>query len=448
MISKKRRISQIPEIYQLSQTSKLLLVDNGQSVIISAGNLIGSLSSISEDHLTDFNNPHQVTKAQIGLSNVDNTSDLNKPLSTAVINALLTKQNVLVSGANIKTINGQTLLGAGDITISNIITSVNGQTGAVTLTTDNVSEGSKKYYSDNLVSAYADTVYAKLGTVYSNPSFVGSLPWSKLTGLPTTLLGYGITDPIVLLSGTYANPSWITSLDWVKVINKPSFVSVLDDLVDVQINTLSVGQVLRWNGSIWTNEPNIPLNQLSLLTDVTITTPVTGNILLYNGTTWQNSAQSVLSLSKSQVGLANVDNTSDVNKPISTATQTALDSKASTASLSAHTSNTSNPHSVTKAQVGLGNVDNTSDANKPVSTATQTALNLKADNTTVSAHISNTSNPHGVTKAQVGLGNVDNTSDIDKPISSATQSALDDKATLLQITQTEILSIVYAIALG
>lgn len=35
--------------------------------------------------------------------------------------------------------------------------------------------------------------------------------------------------------------------------------------------------------------------------------------------------------------------------------------------------------SVTKADVGLGNVDNTSDANKPVSTAQQTALNLKAN---------------------------------------------------------------------
>lgn len=35
----------------------------------------------------------------------------------------------------------------------------------------------------------------------------------------------------------------------------------------------------------------------------------------------------------------------------------------------AHTSNTSNPHSVTKSQVGLGNVDNTSDTDKPVSTA-------------------------------------------------------------------------------
>ena len=47
--------------------------------------------------------------------------------------------------------------------------------------------------------------------------------------------------------------------------------------------------------------------------------------------------------------------------------------------VTAHTGNTSNPHNVTKTQVGLGNVDNTSDANKPVSTATQTALNLKAN---------------------------------------------------------------------
>ena len=49
--------------------------------------------------------------------------------------------------------------------------------------------------------------------------------------------------------------------------------------------------------------------------------------------------------------------------------------------LTAHTSNTSNPHSVTKAQVGLGNVDNTSDLNKPISTATQTALDGKLDDT-------------------------------------------------------------------
>ena len=46
-------------------------------------------------------------------------------------------------------------------------------------------------------------------------------------------------------------------------------------------------------------------------------------------------------------------------------------------SLSGHIAATNNPHSVTAAQVGLGNVDNTSDANKPVSSATQSALDGK-----------------------------------------------------------------------
>lgn len=54
-----------------------------------------------------------------------------------------------------------------------------------------------------------------------------------------------------------------------------------------------------------------------------------------------------------------------------------ISGKANVSDLTTHTSNKSNPHGVTKAQVGLGNVDNTSDANKPISTATQKALDLK-----------------------------------------------------------------------
>lgn len=42
--------------------------------------------------------------------------------------------------------------------------------------------------------------------------------------------------------------------------------------------------------------------------------------------------------------------------------------------LNSHINNKSNPHSITKTQIGLGNVDNTSDANKPVSTAQQAAI--------------------------------------------------------------------------
>lgn len=45
--------------------------------------------------------------------------------------------------------------------------------------------------------------------------------------------------------------------------------------------------------------------------------------------------------------------------------------------LNAHINNRTNPHRVTKKQIGLDQVDNTSDANKPISNATQTALNGK-----------------------------------------------------------------------
>ncbi len=128
----------------------------------------------------------------------------------------------------------------------------------------------------------------------------------------------------------------------------------------------------------------------------------------------------VITLDKSDVGLNNVDNTSDVNKPVSTATQSALDLKANTSDLGTAasedvgtgagnvvqldgsgrlpsvdgsqltnlpaapvTSVNSQTGDITldKSDVGLGNVDNTSDLNKPVSTATQDSLNLKEDKT-------------------------------------------------------------------
>lgn len=53
--------------------------------------------------------------------------------------------------------------------------------------------------------------------------------------------------------------------------------------------------------------------------------------------------------------------------------------KANATDLTTHIANKANPHGVTKTQLGLGNVDNTSDINKPISKATQTALNNKSD---------------------------------------------------------------------
>jgi hypothetical protein len=79
------------------------------------------------------------------------------------------------------------------------------------------------------------------------------------------------------------------------------------------------------------------------------------------------------------------------------------------AKVNSHIGNKSNPHGVTKAQVGLGNVNNTSDADKPVSTAQATAIaDAKAAGTNaqtnLTTHMQNKSNPHGVTRDQLGLG--------------------------------------------
>ncbi|MGC4013444.1 MAG: hypothetical protein QM755_02840 [Luteolibacter sp.] len=91
--------------------------------------------------------------------------------------------------------------------------------------------------------------------------------------------------------------------------------------------------------------------------------------------------------------------------------------------LSAHTTRTDNPHSVTKSQIGLGNVDNTSDANKPVSTAQAAADTAVASSASsaLSAHTGNTSNPHNVTKTQVGLGNVPDIDATDRTNHTGTQ---------------------------
>lgn len=91
-------------------------------------------------------------------------------------------------------------------------------------------------------------------------------------------------------------------------------------------------------------------------------------------------------VTKEQVGLGKVDNTSDLEKPISIAVQEALNNikidatgYATKEELTNHINDKNNPHNVTKGQIGLGNVDNTSDMNKPISTATQMALDKKAD---------------------------------------------------------------------
>ena len=155
---------------------------------------------------------------------------------------------------------------------------------------------------------------------------------------------------------------------------------------------------------------------------------------------------------KALLALDQVSNTADADKPVSSATLTALNGKEGTITAGASTQYWRGDKTwvtLNKAAVGLGNVDNTTDLLKPVSTATQTALDLKSDttHTHVAANITmasqrllgrNTAASGGAeeltstqVKSIIGLSNVSNTADADKPISTAAQTALDGKAPIV-----------------
>lgn len=112
-----KKISALDAIVTIANDDVLPIVDNSASTTKKISitqikaqspvqSVAGKTGSVSLD------------KSDIGLGNVDNTSDADKPISTATSTALSGKQATLVSGTNIKTINGTSLLGSGDITIS------------------------------------------------------------------------------------------------------------------------------------------------------------------------------------------------------------------------------------------------------------------------------------------------------------------------------------------
>lgn len=188
-----------------------------------------------------------LTKSDVGLSNADNTSDVNKPISAATQTALNAKQDTLVSATSIKTINGNSVLGSGDLVISSPVQSVTGT--AVTGTSTNPVV--------NLPTA--DQVTETANKVFVSPAEKAAITHSNRNTLDL------ITEAFTTaLKSTYdAVVAWVTT-----------------------------------NGS---------------------------NVLAHLSRT-----DNLHSVTKSQVGLSNVDNTTDLLKPISTATQTALNAKQDT----------------------------------------------------------------------------------------------------------------------
>ena len=100
----------------------------------------------------------------------------------------------------------------------------------------------------------------------------------------------------------------------------------LGELSDVDTTGVTDGQVIAYDAAAQEWQPADDaggVTQLGQLDDVTLNNTAQGELLKYDGNDWVNDT-----IDKSDVSLGNVDNTSDADKPISTATQTALDDKA------------------------------------------------------------------------------------------------------------------------
>ena len=133
-----------------------------------------------DGHLSDTNNPHGVTKAQVGLGNVDNTSDADKPISTAQQAALIQKQDVLNVGNNIK-INNNTISALYDLVCEPTGTTMNTRIGKFTQGEYLVAITAEGRQGGNHKSAIAFVHISNDGTITNNEiNYLGDL---KLMGM-------------------------------------------------------------------------------------------------------------------------------------------------------------------------------------------------------------------------------------------------------------------------
>lgn len=203
--------------------------------------------------------------------------------------------------------------------------------------------------SEGEVGFETDTGKIKIGN--------GSTAW---TSLP-----YGAIIPSVFTGHTSATTSvhGITDTSNLAYLDSPNFTGTV-----VLPNTTSVGDVSSTELS-YVNGVSGPIQtqldaKLASATAATTYAPLanptfTGNVGLPSTTT-------IGEISSTELGYVN---------GVTSAIQTQLDAKAPTA----NPTFTGTVSGITKTMVGLGNVDNTADADKPISDATQTALNLKAN---------------------------------------------------------------------
>jgi hypothetical protein len=260
-------------------------------------------------------------KTALSLNNVDNTSDANKPVSTATQTALDGKQDNLTltttgtSGAatlvgdvlNIPQYSG----GAGgaewgDITgtlsdQADLQSALDAKQNSLGFTPENVANKSTDVNTDQA----SNTKYPSVKAVYDWVVGLFVQKNAAITGATKTKITYdakglvtGGADATTADIADSTDKRYVTDAQ-LTVIGNTSGTNSGDNAINSQYSGLAASK------------------QDTLVSGTNIKT-LEGQSLLGSGN---------IDLSKSDVGLGNVDNTSDANKPVSTATQTALDTK-------------------------------------------------------------------------------------------------------------------------
>lgn len=236
------------------------------------------------------------------------------------------------------------------------VTSVNGQQGVLTLDADDISEtATTKYYTDERVD---DRVAAllKAGTniTLTYDDVLGTLTlnvddayvaWSEIQSKPTTISGFGITDAstttqmntALALKANIASPVFTGNVTGLGVATGTSFNGVTG-LAGVAPVAPAVTAVLGSSTLAARQDHVHPTNFTVTATDIkangtqavgTLTTFPRADHVHPTDTTRAPLASptftgTVGGITKTMVGLGNVDNTSDANKPVSTAVTTLL----------------------------------------------------------------------------------------------------------------------------
>jgi hypothetical protein len=236
-------------------------------------------------------------KTALALNNVDNTSDANKPVSSATQSALNAKQDTLVSGTNIKTVNGTSVLGSGNISISSAVA-----WGGVTGTLSN----------------QTDLQTALDGKVDENTAITGASK-TKITYDAKGLVTAG-ADATTADIASSTDKRYVTDAQLV-VVGNTSGTNTGDNATNSQYSGLAASK----QDTLVSGTNIKTINSTSLLGsgNVAVEPPITAT----TSADYYRGDKTFATLNKAAVGLGNVDNTSDANKPVSTATQTALDAK-------------------------------------------------------------------------------------------------------------------------